>query len=188
MFTQVLNKAELRQGDIIEGLYYPLINCGTLRILGEATNQPLSQNEDLSLTAISEKKEGVTFLTAQVKVLRSFVVVLSQCCDLALRNDKLEAPAFVIAPLFEVPYQIKTKSERLSKLQENSLENFVNLFYIPQNEPLPQDYVVDFGRLTSLPRAEFNFTLSKKVLQMTDEARVLFKLKLASHFGRPTQE
>jgi len=188
MFIETPNSEELRQGDIIEGLYYPSINCENIRLIGESTNQSSSENTELSLTAVSEKKEGFTFLTAQIKVFRGFVIILSQCCDLALRNGKLEVPAFVIAPLVDISYPIRTKPENLYKLQENSLKSFVNLFYIPRQEPLQQEYMVDFNRVTSLPRAEFKFALSKKVLQMTDEARVQFKLKLASHFGRPTQE
>ena len=187
MFTERPNQEELRQGDIIEGVYYPTLNCENLRLIGEPNHQTLS-DERPDLIAETIKKQGVTLFTAQVQVFRGFGIIISQCCDLALRSGKLEVPAFVISPLVEISYNLQNNSEKLSKFQENSLHSFVNLFYIPQQEPLPKSYMVDFNRMVSLPRTEFNFVLSKKVLQMTDEDRVKFKIKLSHQFGRATQE
>jgi len=188
MFTEEPNEKQLRQGDVIAGLYYPLMNCKDLNIIGTAKGEEPFQSSNFQLTAVSEEKNGFTQLTAQVKVLRVFAVVISQCCDLEMRSSKLTIPAFAVTPLTPVPYQINSSPEKLATLQENSLESFINLFYVLRHDPLKADHVVDFNRIISLPKAEYEFALSQKVLQMTDKARVQFKMKLSSHFGRPTQE
>ena len=67
------------------------------------------------------------------------------------------------------------------------MQDFANLFFIPTTPPLTQNSVVNFNKVFSVPQAEFAFALSNKVLQMKDDERVKFKLKLGYHFSRPTQ-
>jgi hypothetical protein len=188
MFTATPNRDELRQGDILQGLHYPLMKCEQLRLIGEPADPAASVGGIFSLSAVTERESGVHWFTAQVQVSRGYYIVLSQCCDLERCNGKLEAPAFVVASLVDIPYPIRTDPEKLRNLQQNRLQDFVNLFYIPQYSPLPQAHMVDFSMPVSVPRSEFDFALSGKVLQMTDEARVCFKVKLISHFGRLTSE
>ena len=96
--------------------------------------------------------------------------------------------ALVVSPLQDLYFPIRKNPEYLAKLQQNSRESYMNLFYIPQTPPLPQEYLVDFSMVVSIPRSEFNFALTKKLLQMNNVSRIQFKLKLGGHFGRPTQE
>jgi hypothetical protein len=188
MFMPELNRNELRQGDIIYGLYYPSMKCETLGLVGRVASPSTPVTESLSLSAVTEKSYGIEWMSAQVQVFRGFSIILSQCCDLERRNGKLNYPAFVISPLQDIPYPIRTYPERLVDFQENSLGKYINNFYILQSPPLPQAYQVDFSMVVSVPRSEFDFALTGKVLQMTDEARVRFKLKLGQHFSRPTQD
>ncbi|MFY9225594.1 MAG: hypothetical protein WAQ98_23155 [Blastocatellia bacterium] len=188
MFVETFNNIELRQGDIIEGVFFPVMELEKLNILGNPTKTHFS-NSSPSLSAISYIKKKTNFFTIQLKAFYGFSIVLSQCCDLAKRDDgKLEVPAFVLAPLVEVPYPILTNLNKLEALQKNETTSFVNRFYIPKNEILPIDFIVDFAVLVSIPREEIDFVLSRKILEMTDESRLKFKAKLGLHFGRLTQE
>lgn len=191
MFIETPDRSQLRQGDIIKGLFYPQINCEKLQLTGQPfvdLTDTTTESKQGNLLAVAEKKHGFTMFTAQVKVFCGFFVILSQCCDIARRQGKLEIPAFAVSPLLEIPYSVRNSSEKLNELQSNRLESFINFFYVFEKQPLLQDYVVDFNQIVSLPRSEFDFALSRKVLQMTDKSRISFKLKLSSHFGRPTQE
>lgn len=186
MFVEAPNKEELRQGDIIEGLLFPIMQFRQLSLLGTPHESSFSNTSPNLLATFEEKKK---VFTAQVKVFQAFAIVLSQCCDIAIRADgKLDAPVFVVAPLIDVPYQVQKNSEMLSLLQNNSTENFVNFFYITQQDPLPKSFIVDFGRPLSVPREELSFVLSRKVLEMTSESRLKFKNNLSFHFGRLTLE
>lgn len=98
MFTATPNRDELRQGDIIQGLYYPLMKCEQLRLIGEPADPVAPVGELFSLSAVAEKKSGVNWFTAQIQVSRGYYIVLSQCCDLERHNGKLDAPAFVVPP------------------------------------------------------------------------------------------
>lgn len=195
MFVEKIDNNELRQGDIIQGLFYPELNCSDLNLIGNPygnltninSNDPYQGN--LVALTDNKKKEGLNVFTAQIKVYYGFFILISQCCDIAKRADgKPGVPAFVVSPLIEVPYLIRQDTKKLSDLQANNQGSFINLFYIYQYQLLSQDYVVDFNRVVALPRSQYEFALSRKVLQMTDINRVRFKLKLGSHFARPTQE
>ncbi len=184
MFVEVPNRQDLRQGDIVQGFYFPHLTCSQIQILGSPPSAPTAPNGPLNLTAKAQKQ----FLNASIQVQRSYCIVLSQCCDLIHENGKLKLPAFVLSPLMDVPYQIRNDNVKLTALKKNEPGKYVNLFYIPQVSPLPQDYVVDFVNAFSVLRADLKFALDGKVLQMKDEARVSFKVKLGLHFARPTQE
>lgn len=195
MFVEQIDTTELRQGDIIRGLFYPELNCSDLHLIGtpdlNSSNLTLNAEVQANLLALTDKKpkEGLTVLTAQMKVYYGYFILITQCCDIAKREKgKPNLSAFVISPLVEVPYPIRQNPDNLSELQANNQGTYINFFYIPSHQHLSQDYVVDFNRVVALPRSQYDFVLSRKVLQMTDHQRVKFKLKLGSHFARPTQE
>lgn len=195
MFVEEFDQSELRQGDIIQGLFYPELNCSDLHLIGTPDNN-LTNLEHLAevepnLLALKEnkQKEGLSVFTAQIKVYYGYFILITQCCDIAKREKgKPNISAFVVSPLLEVPYQIRQNLEKLTELKANNQGSFTNFFYIHQHQPLLQDNVIDFNRVVALPRSQYDFALSRKVLQMTDKERVRFKLKLGSHFARPTQE
>jgi hypothetical protein len=63
------------------------------------------------------------------------------------------------------------------------------LFYIPPHEKLGAvEWTVDYNQVFSIPSAEYPDILANRVLQMTDDARVRFKIKLAWCLGRLTDE
>jgi hypothetical protein len=187
MFVDQANNTVLRQGDILQGLYYPLMVCRDLPLIGTSTD-PVSVEEPLSLLARSKSKHSVDWLDAQLQVCRVLAIVLSQCCDLELRNEKLQINSFIVSPLLKLEYQITSDPERYETFKRNPISDYVNWFYLPHRPPLIDERMVDFNRLVSIPRAEYGLALRGKILQMTDEARVRLKVKLSQHFGRPLPE
>jgi hypothetical protein len=189
MFAEAPDTTELWQGDIIQGLFFPIIDVEQFKIIGRPSEDSHSQDSALTLSpVVSRVKDKIDHFNAQIEVVRGYSIVLSQCCDLALHNGKPKAPYFVVSPLLDILYPITNDPEKFALFKENTLDNFLSQFFIPQQSPLSQDYAVDFGRLVSIPKSGYSFALKNKVLQMDDKSRVRLKLKLAHHFGRPTQD
>jgi hypothetical protein len=189
--------AELRQGDIIQGLFYPEISCSEISLLGKPanlfTNETISNGEEQlpNLIANLEKKgkQGLSGFTAQINVYYGFFIVISQCCNLARRDDgKPKSSAFVTAPLLDIPYNLNKDQEKFNIFKSNSLETYISSFFVAQKFPIKKDYLVDFNQIISFPRTQYDFLIKNKILQMNDKTRIQFKLKLMSHFGRATQE
>jgi hypothetical protein len=190
MFLDAPDKTELRQGDVVYGLYFPLVKSEDIVVLGKPTIPLTVPGQETTLSpVIAAKGENKDAVLVQMYARQGYSIVLSQCCDLALREGgKMNSPAFVVAPLAEVPYLIRSNNEKLELLKQNRLEHFTSLFYLPFTSPLPSEMVVDFSRMASIDNKDYSHALAGKSLQMTDESRVTFKTKLASHFGRPTEE
>lgn len=188
MFTEQLNNTELRQGDIIQNAYFPKMKLDELYFFGNPTH-PVS--DPTSAFSVSAKKNsesyGMNWLEAQVSLTHGFLIVLSQCCDLNKCKTQ-SANALVLSPLLKIPRFLRKNEEQLNKVKENSNDFTKNLFFIFCKDPLPHDLVVDFSLTTSFFSTDYDFLLSQKILQMTDETRVKFKIKLMNHFGRATQE
>ena len=189
MFSETLDTTTLRQGDIVAGLYCPVVKCKTLPIIGEAIYSAGAENVQPSFSPAVKKALGYELITAQVEATRGFCIVLSQNCDLIRRNNgQLDPPGFVVAPLAEVPQHIQNSPQNLEKLLQNTAADYTNLFHLPQQSPLAHPCVVNFNLLCTIHFKEYDYALSLKVLELTDQARVKLKYKLGLHFGRPTQE
>lgn len=188
MFSHTADAAELRQGDIVQGLYYPQLNCETLPLLGVAPPDAGPHVEGLSLAASARTQSGMAWLTAQVSVHRGYSMVLSPCCDLERRGGKLEVPAIVVAPLLQVAYNIRNDASAMAVFRQNPLDDYTGMYFVAQHPPLDGEYMVDFCRAVSIPRGEYPHTRRGKVLQLDDAERVKFKTKLGLYFGRPTAE
>jgi hypothetical protein len=66
---------------------------------------------------------------------------------------------------------------------------YIDYFYLEPNGAMANaELVVDFGQISALPSSEYGRLLSKKVLQLADRDRLKFKIKLASYFGRLTDD
>lgn len=186
MFVANPDLTQLRQGDIVFSLFYPILNCGNLQLVGRAVPGE-GQDYNLAPLTVQMKPYGDT-LAALLNVVRRPSIILSQCCDLQLRDGKLMNPAFVISPLTPIPYLIRTSEPNLERLRSNTLTDYSSLYHIRVHDPLEEDCMVDFSTSVSVVSKDHSLALSGKVLQMTDAERVKFKTKLAAHFGRPTEE
>ncbi len=189
MFLDAPYKNELRQGDVIYGLYFPLVNSADILVLGRPTTPTIIPGQETTLSpVIGARGENKDAVLVQMYARQGYSIILSQCCDLALREGgKMNSPAFVVAPLADVPYSIRTNDDRLELLKQNSLEHFTSLFYLPCTAPLSSEMAVDFSRMASIANKDYSHAIAGKLLQMTDESRVKLKTKLAGHFGRPTE-
>jgi hypothetical protein len=186
MFTDALDKSELRQGDIISPLWYPRLREREISLLGAPTPD---QDEDhaVALVASGDEERRSWWFSGQVMMCRRFAMVLSQCCDVALDHGKMRGVALVLAPLFELPDKY-LKPDRLERFRQNAADEYINSFYVEQRDPLPRPFYVDFARVMSIPSTDHSLVLGKKVLQLEDSQRRKLKTKIALHFGRLTPE
>jgi hypothetical protein len=104
-------------------------------------------------------------------------------------------PAFALARLIPIPKQIATDAQRLASLKSNkdprvgSDPGYINLFFVEPNPALSgKEWVVDFNQTICIPGKEFPAVLQSKKLQMEDEWRVKFKIKLATCLARLTND
>jgi hypothetical protein len=195
MFLEDADMTCLRQGDILEGIFFPRLDSREVVLLGKVSAGHL-QSAAPSLDAVtSVHRDDPAWLTAQLPVRRSFCCVISQCCDLEPRNGRILMPAFALARLIALPKRILADPQRLTSLRANKDPResrdpgYINFFYIPPHERLNQkEWVVDFNQTISIPGSEFPSILKNKVLQMENEWRVKFKIKLAACLARLTEE
>ena len=194
MFLAVADMSCLRQGDILDGVPFPRLSSADTSILGRMSSAACQTLPNLS-PLTSTHRDDSQWLVAQLPVRLSFCAVISQCCDLEPRNSQLQMPAFALARLIPIPKQIATDPQRLASLKSNkdprvgSDPGYINLFYL---EPSPalngKEWVVDFNQTICIPGKEFPAVLQNKKLQMEDEWRVKFKIKLAMSLARLTSD
>jgi len=164
MFLDLPNPTELRQGDIVYGIYFPQMLCSSIVLLGRS-NPLASPSEHPALVPTSIQKGKGTTLTAQVEVVVVHAMVLSQCCDLEVREGKKRPgiPYIALSPLLDIPYPIKTDPDKLQQLRNNSNllieaeRSFINLFHILEQPPLPDEKMVDYNAIVSVPVSEYDY-------------------------------
>lgn len=184
MYASRLSRKALRQGDIIYEVVYP-----------KPTHQPLTVCRP---TATSPKRrplfEKVPALeNAHSLVLPSdckYCVVLSQCCELALHDDRLcKAQNVLLTPLQRLTEgRLKRDAERLERIRQNGLEHDASAYYFEAFQGESDPYLAEFSHIFSVPRRAYYWLIAGKVAQLSDTARVQFKLKLANYLGRATEE
>jgi hypothetical protein len=186
----------LRQGDILEGVPFPLLDVGTLQLLGRIHTDE-DYNSLPNIKAIThERRLDKEWLTAMVPIRFGFCVVLSNCCDLEFRANQAPAPVFTLARIREIPPKFKLNPENYESLRANKdprdKENpgYVDYFYLEPHERLNrQDWRVHFNQITTLPTEAIpTIFLRKKILQLDDRARAKFKIKLGFTFGRMSDD
>lgn len=195
MFLEVADATCLRQGDVLEGVPFPRLSSAEISILGRISPEA-SQSAVPKLSAVTNPhREDQNWLVAQVPVRLSFCAIISQCCDLEPRHDELRIPAFAVARLIPIPRHISSDAQRLASLRSNkdprsgSDPGYINFFYVPAHDRLERkEWIVDYNQIVCIPGKEFPSILSKKILQMEDEWRVKFKIKLALCLSRITDE
>lgn len=195
MFVEEADQECLRQGDILAGIPFPLLRTDDMAIIGRPSLQKYESEVPRVEAATRVHRDDPNWLTAQVPVRLSFCAVISQCCDLEARHEKIPMPTFAVARLIPVPRRILEDPQRLVSLRENKDPRvrddtgFINLFYVPSHERLEgKEWVVDFNQVASVPATEFPRIMQRKVLQMKDRWRVKFKIKLAVSLTRLTDD
>jgi hypothetical protein len=87
--------ASLRQGDILEGVPFPLMDHAQIQILGNIAIDQDFQTIPVLSPKLHEHREDREWMTAVAPVRFGFCAVLSNCCDLEPRRGKIQAPAVV---------------------------------------------------------------------------------------------
>lgn len=175
---------ELRQGDILRGLYYPEPNLEALSFEGNPS-EPLAKTLALSPLIETDTRKFKWLVGRTRYLLRGHVIVLSQCCDMDLEGKRTpKAHAIMLSPLLDIPANILADPEKLDRLKLNENRFYTNNFYIPSVHPIASDSVVNFNRVFSVSSSRFAILLERKVLEMTIESRYNLKSKFAYNFSR----
>ncbi len=184
----------LRQGDILEGIPFPLLDLKSLPVLGQIQPGKREFPYPTISPILHRHREDPHYFTGQLLMRLSFCAVLSHCCELEPRHGKLLPASFTVARLITVKQSIIEDPEKLASLRANkdprgATPGFIDYFYIAPHERLEnKEWMVDFNQVASIPNSEFPDILKHKTLQMDDRSRVKFKIKLATYLGRITDE
>jgi hypothetical protein len=189
--SEGFDTTSLRQGDILAGIPFPLLDRQSLTILGA-----IQENYDYTgLPIISARTHKHRFdnewVTAQLPIRFGLCAVLSNCCDLEPRNGKILARTITLARLRPVSADIRHDPIRFASLSSNKDPRdpvdpgYIDYFYLQSHTLLQnQDWNVEYSQCLSIPSSDINILLRKKTLQLNDRTRVKFKIKLAFTLGR----
>jgi hypothetical protein len=187
--------ASLRQGDILEGVPFPLMEHAKVNVLGA-----ISQNIDFNnIPQISPKthqhRDDPDWITAIAPVRFGFCAVLSNCCDLEPRNGKVPTPAVALGRLRPIPNDIRNNPALFDSLKANkdprdrNDPGYIEYFYLQAHELLQgQDWRVHYNQIVTLPTTDITLLLRKKILQLDDRDRMKFKIKLGFTLMRPSED
>jgi hypothetical protein len=179
--------ANLRQGDILEGVPFPLIDPADLHLLG-AVQFDGDFNSVPELKAVTHvHRRDTEWVTALLPVKFGYCIVLSNCCDLEPHSEgTISAPVFTLARLHPIPADIRNNPILYESLRANkdprdeADPGYIDYFYLQPHEGLDdREWRVHFNQVVTLPtRAIATTLLRKKLLQLDDRTRVKFKIKL----------
>jgi hypothetical protein len=195
MFLQDADMTCLRQGDILANMIYPLMFTQDVRFVGVMDVNDL-ENQPPSFQVHSQPYKNLPSLTCLLNVRIGYAAIISNCCDIE-PNDKNQISRtlmLALARLIPVPDSIKGDNLESLKANKNPLSleggpGHINRFYIPTHERLEgRDWMVDYNQVLSLSSSDLPNILKRKILQMDDESRIRFKLKIQTSFGRLSPE
>lgn len=175
----------------------PFLNwtCKCSNFSGKITPDT-NYNSQPSINAVKQElRNDSEWLTAVVPIRFGFSIVLSNCCDLALRNERIPAPVFTLARLHQIPDGFRNNADSFNSLRANkdprddSDPGYIDYFYLEPHELLnAADWRVHFNQVSTLPTAALTLLLRKKVLQLDDRTRMKFKIKLGYTYFRSNAE
>jgi hypothetical protein len=179
----------LRQGDVLEGIPFPLLDFKKLSVLSQIRSDRSNPSPAI-VPATYLHRNDPTYYWAQLPVKLAFAAVISNCCEVEPRHGKLLQPAFMVARLIPIKDSITENPGKLDSLKANKdprsvAPGYIDYFYIETHPRLDgKDWMVDYSQVASIPNSEFPGIMKKKLLQMKVHDRVKFKIKLAAYYGR----
>lgn len=187
-----MEKDSLRQGDILGWIPIPVIEYiddirGVAKIRGGSS---YFESPKVEFTPDPRHGDENWFAASGVKVRFCYCAVFSNCCEL----ERLGAAnSFSVARLMPIPENIRKSPEKLEILKSNSdpriHKHYQKYFYVsPQAQLDGRDWVVDFSQITTVPKTAIPEALKRKLLQMDDAHRVIFKIRAGWFITRPSQE
>jgi hypothetical protein len=180
------NPPSLRQGDIVANVFFPLARPGFSRYLSTYVS---GSETAITLEPFVESPKGSIkkYVQATCHGVVAHAAVISQCCDLDKNHPK---PSFSLCRLvlFEKA-KYKNADALINNIDPWGAESpHFQFFYFGPINGLPGEYIGDFGLLTTLSWADYEFCLSKKVHQLDDLNRNKFRVKVGAFFSRPPDE
>jgi hypothetical protein len=192
--VEQIDRTCLRQGDILSAVPFPIID-DELVALGRLNHDRIEIPHPSIITVPREHRGRADCFTGQVKLRLVSCAVISHCCDLELRHGNVNLLMVTVARLIPIKTSILRDPGKIASLRANkdprniADPGYIDYFYLEPHEALSSaELVVDFGQMSAVLGSEYTRLLSKKVLQLRDRDRVKFKIKLASYFGRLTDE
>lgn len=193
---QEFDVASLRQGDIIEGVPFALVDPTSLQLLGKIRiDTDFNSVPTIDANTHTHRQDN-EWLTAILPIRFGFCAVLSNCCDLEPRGGNIAAPVMTLARIHPIPNDLRNTPELFDSLRENkdprdpADPGYIDYFYLEPHELLlGRDWRVHFNQVTTLPtRSLATMLLRKKILQLDDRTRVKFKIKLGFTLMRINNE
>jgi hypothetical protein len=120
------------------------------------------------------------------------IAVLSHSCEVDRANG-VKVTSIIVAPLRDLhTATVPAKIEELKAsnvISEGTEASYLKYFYLLPNGKLQHKTgaVVDFSKCFSIRKNAYDYLVSRKVLQLADDARDAFALKLALYFHRSQQ-
>src|ERR1700730_8482143 len=160
------NPPSLRQGDIVSNVFFPLARPAFQRYLA-TYDSGLETAVKLQPFVETPKGSIKKYVQSTCHGVVAYAAVISQCCDLDKNHPK---PSFSLCRL--IPYD-RAKYKNPDALVNNTdpwgAENpHFQFFYLGKIEGLGGEYLADYGWLTTLSWADYEFILGKKVQQLDD--------------------
>ena len=185
----------LRQGDILSGVPFVLLEHGKMVVLGKLDAAYDFARVPTISSKIHEHRGDREWVTIQVPARFCLCAVLSNCCDLEARGGRVQARMVTLARLRPVSNAIRSDVQKLNSLRANKDPRdqedpgYIDYFYLEAHPLLHnQEWNVEFGQVVSIPTSDVELLLRQKVIQLDDLTRMKFKIKLAFTLGRPNEE
>lgn len=167
--TDGFDIASLRQGDILEGVPFPLLEQAKLNILGTIPQDADFNNLPVISPKIHVHREEQDWITAVAPVRFGFCAVLSNCCDLEPRNGRVLTHAVALARLRPIPPDIRNNPVRFESLRANkdprdrNDPGYIEYFYLEPHEMLQgQDWRVHYNQIVTIPTSEITAPAEKE--------------------------
>lgn len=181
----------LRQGDILQGVPFPLMDDSKMRVFVDIAGE-WDYNSINSLTPkLHRERNDDEWATVVAPVRFGFCAILANCCDLELHAGRMHAHTVAAARLHLITGDLRNNPERFASLRANKDPRnpidpgYIDYFYMEQHALLlEQDWKVHFDQVVSLPTGDMTRLLGRKILQLDDRTRVKFKIKLGFTYMR----
>lgn len=186
MFGTMDDPPSLRQGDIIESIFFPVPRQASVQFLGSRVG---GDDVNLRLEPIVQQPPGArrAYLSAITPGFVAHAAVVSQCCDLDRTHPKA---SFVVCRLMALD---RTRYRNLEALIANvdpygEIRPHLQFFCLGQIAGLEGEYLADFALTLAVPWSDYDVLLQRKIAQLDQLNRNKFRVKAGAHYGRPTPE
>lgn len=186
MFGALDDPPSLRQGDIIESLFFPVPRQPSVQFLSSRVG---GDDVNLQLQPIVQQPPGArrSYLSAIVPGFIAHAAVVSQCCDLDRTHPKT---SFVVCRIMPLD---RTRYRNLEALIANvdpygEIRPHLQFFCFGPINGLEGEYLADFSLTLTVPWNDYDALLRKKIAQLDQLNRNKFRVKVGAHYGRPTPE